>query len=303
MAPDPSVGAPRGVGLTALGIAYVRAMESKRSDRLFDDPLASEFVAASGWQPPSAAAPVGSGPGRFFAAVRAGAVVRTRFLDDFLTAACGNGCGQAVLLGAGLDTRAFRLHLPQETQLFELDLSDLLQFKQGVLDSTGASPHCKRTAVGCDLREDWPSKLLGAGLDAELPTAWIAEGLLIYLTRSEVDRLLDRVGALSAPGSQLGLTLASAGWLERSRAWLDERGGEPDPGVDRLDGPPRGRSPLSALWQSAAPDDPRAWLDRRGWSAQAFDAFELAAAYGRPLPGGDKEQPSPSGWLVSATRV
>jgi methyltransferase (TIGR00027 family) len=303
MAPDPSLGAPRGVGMTALGIAYVRAMESERSDRLFDDPLASEFVAASGWTPPSAAAPAGSGSRRFFAAVRAGAVVRTRFLDDYLTAACANGCGQAVLLGAGLDTRAFRLDLGRETELFELDLPDLIRFKQGVLDSAAASPRCRRTAVGCDLRDDWPSELLGAGFDAELPTAWIAEGLLIYLTRSEADRLLDRVGALSAPGSRLGLTLATAGWLERSRAWLDETGGDQPTDADRLDGPPPGRSALSALWQSVAPDDPQAWLERRGWSAQAFDAFELAAAYGRPLPGGDEQRRSPSGWLVSATRV
>jgi methyltransferase (TIGR00027 family) len=290
------------VELTAVGIAYVRALESERSERLFDDPLASEFVAASGWTPPSAAAPVGSGPRRFFAAVRVGAVVRTRFLDDFLTAACGNGCPQAVLLGAGLDTRAFRLHLPQETELFELDLPDLIRFKQGVLDSIGASPRCKRTTVGCDLREDWPSELLGAGFDAELPTAWIGEGLLIYLTQPDVDRLLDRIGALSAPGSRLGFTLASEAWLERSRAWLDGSGGEAAPEADRLAGPPLGRT-LSALWQSPAPDDPQAWLDRRGWSAQAFDPFELAAAYGRPLPGGDKQRPSPTGWLVSATRV
>jgi methyltransferase (TIGR00027 family) len=89
-----------GVERTAPGMAYVRAQESRRPDRLFDDPYAQAFADAA---PGSAAAG---------AAFAWHAVIRTRFFDDYLTAACRAGCRQAVLLAAGLDAWAFRSYWP-----------------------------------------------------------------------------------------------------------------------------------------------------------------------------------------------
>src|SRR5262249_12073959 len=111
-----------GVGKTALGVAYVRAQESRRLDRLFDDPYAQAFLdAAPGLFPAT------GGKAELALAGMTGlgavfgwhAIIRTRFYDDYLTAASHAGCRQVVLLAAGLDTRAFRLDWPAETRLFE----------------------------------------------------------------------------------------------------------------------------------------------------------------------------------------
>src|SRR5262249_54799214 len=121
---------PRGVGLTALSVADARARESARPDRLFDDPFAQLFVDAAGaeFAPPSTANAID------IRAARAEYVaIRTRFFDDELRAACAAGCRQVVVLAAGLDTRAFRLEWPVGARLFELDVAEVLAFKERVL--------------------------------------------------------------------------------------------------------------------------------------------------------------------------
>jgi O-methyltransferase involved in polyketide biosynthesis len=155
-----------GVGETALGAAMMRARESLRPDRLFDDPYADAFVAAA----PEAFAdgPADSDNGALAAleaAFSSAVVVRTRFYDDYLLAACAAGCRQVVLLAAGLDTRAFRLNWPDRVRLFELDLPEVLAFKEGVLARRRAAPRCARTALPVDLREDWPAQLTDAGFE------------------------------------------------------------------------------------------------------------------------------------------
>jgi methyltransferase (TIGR00027 family) len=55
--------------------------------------------------------------------------------------------------------------------------------------------------VSIDLREDWPAAMRATGFDPALPTAWCAEGLLIYLPTEAQDRLFDTIDELSAPGS------------------------------------------------------------------------------------------------------
>jgi methyltransferase (TIGR00027 family) len=98
-------------------VATVRARESQRADRLFDDPYAQAFVdAAPGAFPEEAQVREQTAGARELARLGAAfylhVVIRTRFYDDWLTAAAGGGCGQVVLLAAGLDSRAFRLEWP-----------------------------------------------------------------------------------------------------------------------------------------------------------------------------------------------
>ncbi len=109
------------MGKTALGVALRRAQESRRPDRLFDDSYAEAFVAAAPGTFPEdhAASSELVSLGVLFSFH---AVIRTRFFDDYLLAACAAGCRQVVLLAAGLDTRAFRLPWPPGVRLFELDL-------------------------------------------------------------------------------------------------------------------------------------------------------------------------------------
>ncbi len=136
-----------GVGKTALGVAQIRAHESQRPDQLFDDPYAAAFVAAAPTAFPDtfpgraeAAADPLAGVGAAFAV---SAVLRTRFFDDYLRQASAAGCGQVVLLAAGLDTRAYRLPWPADTRLFELDLPAVLDFKERVLHHAAAVAGCE----------------------------------------------------------------------------------------------------------------------------------------------------------------
>jgi len=271
---------PSGVWATAVGVARIRAMESRREQALFHDPLAAAFAVAGGLSLQPSTVQRDEAARRRWGGVAVSIVIRTRFLDDLLTEAAGAGCRQVVLLGAGMDSRAYRLDWPPGTRLFELDTAEPLGFKESVLRAEGALPRCERHPVAVDLRDDWPAALAAAGHDPALPTAWIAEGLLIYLPQDDVQRLLERIGELSAPGSRMGLTLGSQQTLER---FGQDRGTPAD------------------MWVSVMPDDPVAWLADLGWTAETFTVRERAAAYGRPV-----EHPGPApqgpGGLVSAVR-
>ncbi|MES4827468.1 class I SAM-dependent methyltransferase [Streptomyces anthocyanicus] len=267
---------------TAVGVARVRALESEREDALFRDPLAQAFAAAGGLWPSSPPLPDDEAARRRRLAVAFSIVVRTKFLDDLLEHATASGVRQVVLLGAGMDSRAFRMAWPEGTRLFEVDTPAPLEFKASVLRQERAVAHCERITVTVDLREDWPSALAAAGHDAAIPTAWIGEGLLIYLPEAAVELLLARIGEQSASGSRMGLTLGSRGVIERFAA---------------------GAVPGSAasMWVSEMPDDPVGWLAGHGWEASCHTLRERAVAYGRPVSTLPQHEDGPGG-LISAVR-
>jgi methyltransferase (TIGR00027 family) len=92
---------------------------------------------------------------------------------------------------------------PVGTTVYELDQPEVIAFKGETLAQLGAEPAADRRPVAIDLREDWPKALLDNGFDPAQPTAWIAEGLLIYLPPDAQDLLFDRIDELSAPGSRV----------------------------------------------------------------------------------------------------
>ena len=273
------------VSVTGVGVAALRAEEASRDDRLFDDPYAATFVRAAAFEPRRA----GNGVARL--ALAAWITARTRFLDDLLLDACAQGCRQIVILGAGLDARAFRLPWPEGTRLWELDLGDVRTFKERVIAAEGWQPACKRISVPADLSEDWQPALVDTGFDAAAPVAWLAEGLLAYLTLEANDALLARTAALSVVGSRFGLTIARPERLER---WRQDH-------PDARTGSERSDSYVS-LWNSTAPSDPEPWLASFGWRGTFFAAVERLAAYGRPW---QTSAGSTSSWngLVDAVRV
>lgn len=194
------------VGATATLVATQRALATREG--LIDDPFAEPLVRAVGVD--------------FFTRFLDGEIefeeldpafnlrlaaegmaVRTRFFDKLFTDAAAVGARQAVILAAGLDSRAYRLPWPDGTVVFEVDQPDVIEFKTRTLAELGAEPTADRRPVGIDLREDWPKTLLENGFDRTQPTAWIAEGLLIYLPPQAQDRLFDNITGLSAPGSRL----------------------------------------------------------------------------------------------------
>ncbi|MFC4080331.1 SAM-dependent methyltransferase [Amycolatopsis samaneae] len=270
---------------TALGVAGLRALESTRPDRLFDDPYARAFFEAG-----RALFPEAPGPGqelrpstpanRLGALFSAHVVVRTRFYDEYLLAATAAGCRQVVLLAAGLDTRAFRLGWPAGLRLFELDLPEVLAFKDEVLTRESATPRCARTVVPADLREDWPGALLAAGFDPAVPTAWLAEGLLVYLSHAEAARMLTTAGAMSVAGSRLACEHRpdgdEDGLLAQARAL---------PGAEKV----------TALWKGGLGAHATDWLTDHGWQPQTYSRSSLATAYGRDADG-------PEGGFLIAVR-
>ena len=129
--------------------------------------------------------------------------VRTRYFDDFFNAATASGIRQAVILASGLDTRAYRLPWPAGTVVYEIDQPEVIAFKTRTLADLGAEPTAERRTVAVDLRDDWPQALRDSGFRPEQPTAWSAEGLLVYLPPEAQDRLFDNITALSAPGSRM----------------------------------------------------------------------------------------------------
>lgn len=246
---------PDGVGRTSISVAKLRAVESARADALFTDPLAEHFVAAAGGRPGWRGALGRLRPGalRRRIAMATFIAVRTRFFDDFLRAAGG----QVVILAAGMDTRAFRLRFAEGTRVFEIDLPEVLAFKREVLAHHDALPRCERIEVPADLLDDWAAALVAAGFDAGRPTMWTVEGLLVYLTDTGGDRLLRRVGELSAPGSRLAVS-------HHDQA-----------GVAGLSGD---------HYRSGLSRDPAEWLSALGWKPTRISrAAELAADHGRAL--------------------
>jgi methyltransferase (TIGR00027 family) len=269
---------------TSQWTAAARARESEREDRLFDDPLAAELAGPEGfaWLERLEAAARSESPGLY-------PVIRTRFFDDFLLDSCRRlGVRQVVLPAAGLDTRAFRLHWPSGTRLYEMDQPEVLDAKKGMIDGAGARPGCERRTVGVDLKEEsWPEALRGAGYKEEEPSVWLIEGLLFYLSRTAVNGLLEKVGELTATGSHLGLDVMNRGLFFSPVTWPMQ----------------------AALTRRGAPgrfgtNDPETLLARHGWEAEVTQPGEEGANYGRwSMPMTPRRVPGlPRSFLVKARR-
>ena len=192
------------VGSTATMAATARALATREDPSLFADPFAEPLVRAVGVDLLSRMASGEAAPGELVDPVFVDiAKIRGKFYDEFFREAVQAGIGQAVILAAGLDSRAYRLRWPAGTVVYELDQPQVIDFKSRTLAGLGAAPAADRRTAGVDLREDWPSALRAAGFDPGQPTAWSAEGLLGYLPPDAQDRLLDTITALSAPGSRV----------------------------------------------------------------------------------------------------
>jgi methyltransferase (TIGR00027 family) len=267
---------PVGVARTAVLIAAARAHEQSHLRRLFDDPLAAGLVEAAGSA--SDLNGVRNLAGDHF-------VLRTRYFDDQLL---GSAQLQVVIMAAGLDTRAFRLQWPPGTRVFELDLPELIEFKEQALHDLHAQPTCERVAVPGDLREDWTTALIRAGYDPKRPTAWLLEGLFMFLPPAAGEQIMHWVSALSTPGSTLALEHVNRAFRELPQMRAVHR---------RFD-------TIDAGWQSDV-EDPVGWLDGYGWLATVTHQVDLAARHEREVPA--ITDPRKVGdariWLASAVRT
>ena len=263
---------------TGVLVAAMRARESARPDALFTDPFAARLAGADGMRMLDAA--LASSGDQATAEI----VVRTRFFDEALLGLDAT-VRQVVILAAGLDARAYRLHWPTGVTVFELDQPSVMSAKDALL--ADAEPTCRRIALGVDLATDWPAALLAAGFDPNTPTAWLMEGLLQYLEEATVHGVFDRVSTLSAPGSVSLYDMVGKALLESEFM----------------------APVLEAMAANGAPwvfgtDEPGALIQRLGWTATVTDVAAVGNAWNRWFtPAVPLDVPGvPRGYFVHATR-
>ncbi|MBU8821743.1 class I SAM-dependent methyltransferase [Mycolicibacterium goodii] len=287
------------VGATATMVATGRAVASRDPNGLINDPYAAPLVRAVGIDvftmlvdgklDIDAVAPEAG------ARVRANIdemAVRTKFFDDYFVASTEHGVRQAVILASGLDSRAYRLPWPHGTVVYEIDQPDVIEFKTRTLADLGAQPTAERRTVSIDLRDDWPGALRAAGFDPAAPTAWCAEGLLIYLPPEAQDRLFDNIHHLSAPGSTVATEFVPA-----LKDFDPEKAREATEtftrmGVD-IDMP-------SLIYHGERPSAAD-YLGAKGWQMTSVARAALFTRYGVPVPGRDDDDPLGEIVYVSGT--
>ena len=185
---------------TARMCAASRFIESERTDSLFTDPLAKKLAGQEGMD-----APMGSWI----------MVPRTRYGDDFLREHYSRGCRQLVLLGAGMDARAYRMKGLEQLAVFEVDQKTIFDVKEPLLKSDKLAV-AKREVVPTEFTEGsarWKRDILAKGFDPQVPTVWLLEGLLMYLSMPDTHDLMRTMGALSAPGSAVFHDACSARYI------------------------------------------------------------------------------------------
>jgi methyltransferase (TIGR00027 family) len=266
------------VGSTALFVAAARALEAQKPDPVAIDPFAEVFCRAVGgeW-----AALLDGNASEHALESEFGADfvnfqgVRTRYFDEYFRAAADAGIRQIVLLAAGLDSRGYRLDWPDGTVLFELDQPQVLEFKRETL--AGHTPTAERREVAVDLRDDWPQALRNHDFDPAKPSAWVAEGLLIYLPAAAQQQLFAGIDALAAPGSHVAVEEAVPMDAEAFAAKREEERAAGEEGT------------FFTLVYNEQHEPAARWFGARGWRAEPTPLPQWLRANGRPIPADDSE--------------
>jgi methyltransferase (TIGR00027 family) len=200
-----------------------RAVESVRpvGERLFDDPYASCFLDGR-LKLGERVARTSFGQKRIVAYIdrnwpgsRPSAVIRTRLIDDAVTAAVEGGAEQVAILGAGYDTRGLRLEAAASVPVFELDQPPTQERKKKRLIERDGSLPGNVTYVPFDLLEEGVgAPLERAGFTPGRKSVFVWEGVLSYLTPEAVDQTLAWITGSGAPGSRLVFTYVDVALLE-----------------------------------------------------------------------------------------
>ncbi|HET9266444.1 MAG TPA: class I SAM-dependent methyltransferase [Vicinamibacterales bacterium] len=213
------------VSQTAEVMALFRALETLESprNRLFADPYATRFLRPAGrlllllarLQPIRRR--ILRIIDRKWPGARTSAVARTRLVDDLLRHALKNGARQVLILGAGFDTRAYRIPEIATARVFEVDHPLTQAAKIRVISRAGAQ-RATVTHVPVDFtRQTLDAALRGSDFDVDARSFVLWEGVTNYLTEAAVDATLRAIFASVAPGSELFLTYVHHGLLDGSR--------------------------------------------------------------------------------------
>lgn len=236
---------PDFVSFSAELMAAIRAWETQKSDRLFEDHWAANFASPFTLNLVAEREKKGDGVLDLIA-------LRTRFFDDFLLSAISD-VKQVVLLAAGLDVRAFRLPFPAGTRVYELDKAEVLAKKHRELGDT--VPNCDRVEIAVDFTQPWIESLLENGYQPAIPSVWMMEGLLMYLTEAEVRNLLQIIWKVAAPGSHCAADLLNLKALESDD--------------------------LAANYWRSGFDDPEEIFTSIGWSVNVIQPQDFGVSFDR----------------------
>ncbi len=214
-------------GRTAAGIATLRVMErfTPPEQRLFDDPIArplcgpffGTLLSLLAWRIPRELL-LGT---RYFKApgVAGGLLCRFAYLDDVLSRALGNGVQSVVILGAGLDSRAYRITGAESVCFFEVDHPSVQHRKRARLARHLGAPPTHVRFVPIDFEtQDLSAELAAAGYDGTTRTLFIWEGVTQYISREALEGTLRYVGDTAA-GNQLAFSYVHQRFVEDRSAF------------------------------------------------------------------------------------
>jgi methyltransferase (TIGR00027 family) len=280
------------VGATAVMVALARAAETGSHDPLIRDEYAATLVGtpelaelrdritsmfrSDGPDDPDS----GDADAIDFQQMVDYQAVRTHFFDEYFGAASSIGIRQVVILAAGLDSRAYRLEWPSGTTVFEIDQPKVLEYKTATLNGAGATPSASRREVAVDLRHDWPAALRDAGFDPDVPTAWLAEGLLPFLPATAQDAMFAAIDDLSAGGSRIAIEVFGVDKAARREAeerWREVRAKREERGEDVS------FDPFELWYHDEDTPDSADWFATRGWTTQATETAGEFERLGRPM--------------------
>jgi methyltransferase (TIGR00027 family) len=284
---------------TAAYMALFRAVESARPEegRLFTDPLAKSLLPTS----LRLVADVAGLPviGRAVPAIldlgwprtRSSGVVRTRLIDMMVQEALNDGATQLVLLGAGYDSRAYRLPLAREVTVFEVDHPATQRAKRARLGVSGASvAHVRFVGVDFEL-ENIADRLADAGFDERARSILVWEGVISYLSESAVDDNFELLSRICSGRSRLIFTYVDGRALDGSVEFEEARRWK---GWVRLNGEP--------FVFGFHPDRLESYLAERGFRLDSDrSTAEVARDYRREL--GRSEQGSDLYRVAEVTRA
>lgn len=165
---------------TAFWVAYYRGLESRRKDALFHDPYADKLAGDKGAR-----------LARHMGIERAMAwtmAIRTRIIDNMISEAISDGVDLILNMGAGLDTRPYRLNLPETLQWVEADFPHMIGYKADILDNE--QPVCRLDRIGCNLADASGRGALLDDISARAKRILVlTEGVIPYLNNAAVSDL------------------------------------------------------------------------------------------------------------------
>ncbi len=218
----------RSISDTARWVACFRARETQRSDGLFRDPYAERLAGERGFE---IANTLMDGNKHEWAWA-----ARTFLFDKFLLREIQGGANLVLNLAAGLDARPYRMQLPEKLQWIEVDLPEILSYKEEILASE--KPTCQLERIGLDLSGIGARKRLFEELDRRATKITVlSEGLLIYFSSEEVASFAEDLAAGEHFGSWI-IDLASPGQLKLMQRTTGKQLGEA--GAAFKFGPPEG---------------------------------------------------------------